>query len=677
MARADEDYMLTAEELRLKRARRRTVAGLTMIVLVVLGLGVLLARPTRNAIKGWQARRHAGNALALIEKQEWSSARDEAVAAYQLRPTEAEALRAIARLLSRTRQTQALEFWDQLSKIEPLRREDLRDNAAIALFAGDASRAATAIKQLTTHQSEPGDLLLRAQLNLQANAPDLAREDCEKILNDSRANRREQFQAAVIELQISGTNKGADAIWGRIEGIAHGTDDVALDALVVLAQRALSMNPATTSFISPSENQPDDRQIIAQTSPSTVNPPSTLNPQPSTNLSSPSALVGQAHRLPPTEDAASRLPARRDLQLGENARPTDSPFQDLGSLSHALESHPLARAVHKLLALDLLERARVAAHSELIERAVSQFTRGDADDVAALARWLNSKGEHQRVIDSIPLEQALKGRECFLQYLDALGALGRWNDIKQLLESERFPLDAVVQRMYIARCNAQLGEKTAADNNWQRALEAAGSDPIKLMQLGGFAEKNGRLNIADGAYRDALIHIPRFRPAYDGRLRVAQASHETKKIHEVLAEMLSIWPNDTAIQNDEAYTHLLLMPTKSTANSQPSTSSSFEAADPAVALEIEKVAADLVKREPKSLPHRTLLALARLRAGLVNSALDAYGIEVPEEVITPSAVAVRAVALAANGRQNEATELLRKLNRDALVPEERALVNSL
>jgi hypothetical protein len=621
MARADEDYMLTAEELRLKRGRRRTVAGLTIIVLVVLGLGVLLARPTRNAIKAWQARRHAGNALALIEKQEWSSARDEAVAAYQLRPTEPEAVRAIARLLSRTRQTQALEFWDQLSKIEPLRREDLRDDAAIALFAGDASRAATAIKQLTTHQSEPGDLLLQAQLNIQANAPDLAREDCEKILKDSRANRREQFQAAAIELQFSGANKGANAIWGRIEEIAHGTDDVSLDALVVLAQRALA---------------------------------------------SPSALLGQAHRLPPTEDSASR-----------NARPTDSPFQDLGSLSRSLESHPLAHAVHKLLALDLLERARVAAHSELIERAVSQFHQGDADGVAALARWLNSKEEYQRVIDSISLEQALKGREVFLQYLDALGALGRWNDIKQLLESERFPLDPVVQRMYIARCNAQLNEKTAADNNWQRALEATSGDPIKLMQVGGFAEKNGRLDIADGAYRDALIHIPRFRPAYDGRLRVAQASRETKKIHEVLAEMLAIWPNDTAIQNDEAYTHLLLMRTKSTANSQPSTRNSFEAADPAEALKIEKVAADLVKREPKSLPHRTLLALARLRAGLVNSALDAYGIEVPEEVITPSAVAVRAVALAANGRQNEATELLRNLNRDALVPEERTMIGSL
>ena len=622
-----EDYMLTAEELRRKRQRRRTVGGVAIAISVMLGLGVLLARPTRNAIKGWQARRHAGNALALIEKQEWSSARDEAVAAYQLRPTEPEALRAIARLLSRTRQTQALDFWDQLSKIEPLTPEDLRDDAAIALFAGDASRAATAIKQLTTHQSEPVDLLLRAQLNIQAGTPDLAWEDCEKILNDSHANHREQFQAAVIELRIDGANKNADAIWRRIEAIAHGTDDVALDALVVLAQRALSPTGGTGSVPS-SENQSDDRQVIAQTSPSVVNPSSALNPQPLTNFAAPSQLSG------------------------------------------SLQNHPLARAVHKLLALDLLERTRAAARSELIERAVSQFHQSGDDDVAALAGWLNSKGEHQRVIDSISLEHALKGRDVFLQYLDALGALRRWSDIKQLLESERFPLDPVVQRMYIARCNAQLGEKTAADNNWQRALEAARGDPIKQMQIGSFAEKNGRLDIADTAYRDALAQLPRFRPAYDGRLRVEQASRETKKIHDLLAQMLSIWPNDTAVQNDEAYTRLLLMQTKSTVNP-------LEAADPAVVEPIEKLAEQLVHDEPKSLPHRTLLALARMRAGHTNTALSAYNIEVPEEVITPSAVAVRAAALAANGRHDEAAELLRNLNRDQLVPEELALVNSL
>jgi hypothetical protein len=632
MVRADEDFMLTAEELRLKRQRRRTIAGLAIIVLVILGLGVLLARPTRNAIKAWQARRHAANAFARIENQDWSSARDEAIAAYQLRPAEPEALRAIARLLSRTRQTQALEFWDQLAKIEPLRREDLRDDAAIALFAGDTSRAGTAIKQLTTHQSEPGDLLLRAQLNIQAGAADLAWEDCEKILKDSRANRREQFQAALTELRISGANKNTDSVWRRIEANAHGTDDVSLDALVVLAQRALSPLGGKGSVPSSSSNATSS--------------------------------------VPPTSTGGASSSSPKDKPDDQNVFPP-------AELSSAIQTHPLARAMHKLLALDLLERARVAPRNELIERAVSQFSRGDPEDVAALARWLNSKGEHQRVIDSIPLEQALKGRECFLQYLDALGALSRWSDIKRLLESERFPLDPMMQRMYIARCNAQLGEKTAADNNWQRALEAARGDPIKLMQLGGFAEKNVRLDIADSAYRDAITHIPRFRSAYDGRLRVAQASRETKKIHDVLAEMLNHWPNDTAIQNDEAYTRLLLMPTRPSLNRQPSSNDRCEAADPADALQIEKIAEDLVKRKPTSLPHRTLLALARLRAGHINTALDAYNIEVPEEVITPSAVAVRAAALAANGRQKEATDLLRDLNRDQLVPEERALIASL
>ena len=597
------DYMLTAEELRLKRQRRRRIISSLLALLIVLLLSVVAARPTRNAIKGWQSRRHAEKAFTLIKKQDWSAARDEATAAYRLRATEPQALRAIARLLSKTRQMQALEFWDQLAKIAPLTREDLRDKAAMSLFAGDLNRAENTITQLTARDPEPADHLLDAQLASRLSALDRARNDCEKVVSDSRATTGEQLQANVLELQLSKDPKEADVIWLRIERISQGKDPASLDALVRLAQRALSA-------------------------------PNSASGNPKSAITSP-AIWG------------------------------------------ALDSHPDARAPHKLLALDLRDRADPSQHAALLNEGVSQFKNGSADDVAALERWLNAKGEHQRVIDSIPLEAALKGREGFLQYLDALGALGRWSDIKRLLESEHFPLDPVVQRMYIARCNAQLGEKTAADNNWQRALEAAGSDPMKLMQLGGFAEKNTRLDIADGAYRDALIHIPRFRPAYDGRLRVAQASRETKKIHEVLTKMLSIWPNDTAIQNDEAYTHLLLMPTKSTANSQPSTRNSFEAADPVEALEIEKVAADLVKREPKSLPHRTLLALARLRAGLVNSALDAYGIEVPEEVITPSAVAVRAAALAANGRQNEATELLRKLNRDALVPEERALVTSL
>src|SRR5438552_3202060 len=109
------------------------------------------------------------------------------------------------------------------------------------------------------------------------------------------------------------------------------------------------------------------------------------------------------------------------------------------------------------------------------------------------------------------------------------------------------------------RCNAQLGEKAAAENNWQRALEAAAGDPGKLITLGDYAEKNGIVDVAQSAFDNAAIQSPKLRLAQQGRLRLAQRSSDTGKIHAVLADMLKIWPNDDAVQNDEGYTRLLLM----------------------------------------------------------------------------------------------------------------------
>jgi hypothetical protein len=615
---SSKDYMLTAEELRLKRQRRRRIISIVLTLVIVLVLGAIAARPTRNAIKGWQSRRHAEKAFALIEKQDWSAARDEASAAYQLRPTEPQALRAIARFLTRARQVQALEFWDQLAKIAPLTREDLRDEAAMALFAGDLHRAETAIKQLTDKAPESADLLLDAQLASRLSEIDRARDDCKKIAADSRATTREQLQANVLELQLSKDPKAqADVVWPRIEKISQGKDPASLDALVLLGQRALSI-------------------------------PQSAIPNPQSAISAPDSAI---------DNSQSAIQARE--------------------ISRALDSHPLAHAPHKLLALDLLDHADPSQHAALLNRGVSQFKNGTADDVAALEGWLNAKGEYQRVIDAIPVEQALKGRAAFLQYLDALGALKQWAQIKQLLESERFPLDAFMARMYVARCNAQLGEKTAADNNWQRGIEAAAGDAPKLMQIAEFAEKNGVLDVADNAYANAIAAAPSLRQAYQGRLRIAQASTDTKRIHDLLATMLNIWPNDTAIQNDEAYTRLLLLGgMRAVASTEVSDQIGGTSSTSSELRAIEKLAEDLVAREAKSLPHRTLLALARLRAGLPQSALDAYGIDVPDEARTPSATAVRCATLMANGRIEEAKALLADLNRDQLLPEEKALIES-
>src|SRR5205823_9768812 len=225
----------------------------------------------------------------------------------------------------------------------------------------------------------------------------------------------------------------------------------------------------------------------------------------------------------------------------------------------ALEKHPLARAPQKLLAVDLKIHEHAEERDALVADAIARWKDAGPDDLTALATWLNGKGEFQRELDAIPLEKALQARDLFLQHVDALGGLGRWSEIKQLLDRDTFPLDPVVQKMYLARCNAQLGEKAASENNWQRAFEAARGDPTKLLMLASYAEKNGAVEIAGAAYYEAVAEAPKLRAAHQGRLRLAQATNDTKRIHAVLADMLAVWPNDPAVQNDEGYTRLLLL----------------------------------------------------------------------------------------------------------------------
>jgi hypothetical protein len=635
MVRSD-DILLTAEELRLCRRKRsiwRVVVLLFVLVIVATFFG---ARPASNAIKAWQARRHAQRAFAYINNEQWNDAQKEAIAAYQLRPGEPQALRAVARFLSRVREPEALDFWKQLQNRQSLTREDRRDEVSIALAGNDLSVAELALKDLLTRKDSPAapaDWLLAAQVAQQKSETDEARKFAQKVLDDSRADEPTQFQAALLTLAIATPGNAAassiDAAWARLRKLAEGKTKTALVALVVLAQHALSRAGETGSV-----------------------PSSFLVPSPSQK-----------------KDGTEFIP------------PND--------LVRALENHPLAKTPHKLLALDLQMHADPTQREALISRAIADWKNADGASLVALATWLDEKGEYQRQLDTIPLGRAMQSRDLFLQHLDALGALDRWSEIKQLLESEHFPLDQIEQRMYVARCNARLGEKVASENNWKRALEAAGGNSGKLMTLAEYAERNGANETAEVAYATATNESPKLRAAWQGRLRLAQASGGTKEIHAVLTGMLAIWPHDSAIQNDEAYTRLLLLFSNGRNDEAPAFAGLLRKLSRAggrgrpmtndeTLKEIEQLAKKLLERNPRSLPHRTLLALARLWQNRVAEALDAYAkIQVAPNALTPSALAVHAAVLAANDRIDDAKTEAAQIKVDNLLPEEKALIQNL
>ena len=434
----DQDFIISPEDAqRARRKRRIIVIGSLVLVLAIL-FGVFGRRPAGHAIRAWQAQRHAQKAFDFINKEQWTDARSEALAVYQLSPGEPEALRAVARYLTRLHSIEALDFWKELSRKTSLTRLDVRDQAMIAVIGGDIALADTAVDELIDAHAEPADWLLAAQLAIQKNLPDEAKSYLAKIVADSRATESEQFRAALLQLSLAANSptERANALT-RLEKSAEGKTATSLDALVVLAQNTLSA-PADSS---------------------------------------------------------------------------DSTRNEAGRLASALENHPLAKAKHKLLAFDLRIHADPTQREQLIARAIADWKDSDPVDRLDLARWLNSKGEYQRAIDSIPLEKAVQSSDLFLQHLDALAGLGRWKEVEQLLRSGRFPLEPFLEAMYLARCNSQLGEQTASANNWQRALETAQGDARKLITLAQYAEQNNNTEIAEAAYNGAAAAEPKLRMA--------------------------------------------------------------------------------------------------------------------------------------------------------------------
>ena len=340
----------------------------------------------------------------------------------------------------------------------------------------------------------------------------------------------------------------------------------------------------------------------------------------------------------------------------------------LTEVANALENHPAARPFHKLLALEVRARQDPILTDQYVADAVERF--GNAarlaqiypgsvqaadETLATLAAWLNKIGRPAKTLEVLPQARAVQRQDLFLHYINALAALQRWNDLKNLLTSERSPIEPVLQHMYLAVAQTHLSSVTGATNEWQRALEVANT-PEKLLALAKYAEQNSANDIADAAYSQAIKIAPKDRGAYDGRLRLALKAGHTPQAQTIAAEIAQLWPDDLAARNQDAYLRLLL------------------GASDGVAEVAERDAEVLARKEPRNWLARATLGLARLRLGRNKDALSAIrSIRVTGNE-PPGALAVRAAILAANGYEEGPRSDAHNLGSEHLLPEERALI---
>ena len=633
-ANKNDPDLIPPEERRARRFRRLLFLAIPAAVAVVAAI-YFAAPPIGGAIKAWQSRRLARQAFAMIDQKKWSDANTKARDAYLLRPTEPEGWRAIARLASRTGQgATALEWWKKVDGEHRLTVEDRREYAGAALAAGEISVAAKQVEALLAQRNGPApiDIVFAGQVAARQNDPVLAVDYAERALADKRAKPYEILAAATLILSVTTPySQPYASAWQQIEAVARDPKNPgSLDALVVLArEEALPPMPPVG----------DNASLSLDTT--------------STSKSTPDTQFGDTLTLNLTATPPPAPPGRT-ISLTE--------------VANALEKHPDASPYHKLLALEVRARQDPVLTDQYVADAVERFGNaarlaqlyeGSAqladDTLAALAAWLNKIGRPAKTLEVLPQARASQRQDLFLHYLNALAALQRWSDVKDLLTRERFPIEPVLQHMYLAAAQTHLGSATAATNEWQRALEAANT-PEKLLALAGYAEQNHANDVADRAYSEAIRLTPKNRGAYVGRLRVALASDHTAEAQTIAGEIVKLWPDDAAARNQNDYLRLLL------------------GASGDVAEAAERQAQILVAQEPLNWSARATLGLARLRLGRNADALAVFRTVRATGSEPPGALAVRAAILAVNGYEEGARGDAHNLGAQRLLPEERALI---
>jgi tetratricopeptide (TPR) repeat protein len=328
--------------------------------------------------------------------------------------------------------------------------------------------------------------------------------------------------------------------------------------------------------------------------------------------------------------------------------------EETGEVLRRLRALPGDNLGREFLVSDLEMCLQPARRPDVLAETIERYRFGGDEKLLLLARWLNGKGEFKRTLEAVPLGLATGKQELFLAYCDAVAGLGDWPGLGKILVAQKLPIPDWLAELYRARVDTELKNDREAAAHWNQAQLLAAPTPEALIHLGDYAEKVGELGEASKAYR-RLVRFDKFmRQAYVSLVRVHERKSDTAELRRIMEEMVKVYPDDPAPQNDLAYLELLL------------------------GVNVEnawKTAQKLTAKYPDLIAYRTTLALADLRRKDSAGARKAY--EKSTLVWDQALPAWQAVYVAVVGQLGD-TNLARKLAatipQARLKPEEKDLV---
>lgn len=238
IARLKSAEGVLAPQLERQRTRRRTVVIVLAVVFVIFGATMFQMQPLMREVSKFRSRRFAAKAEVDLAAERWQDAQIKAQSAYQIRPDEPSAIRAVARLQSLTgNAAAAVRFWEILQKTGAMTVADRRMYAEDRLRAGAPGEAREDVEKLLADTpNDPANLRLAAKLAATEKKPEQAVEYASRALALEPTNPQAMMLLGLLQWESPQPATKAAGVATLLRAAADN-GKFGLEALVFLASR--------------------------------------------------------------------------------------------------------------------------------------------------------------------------------------------------------------------------------------------------------------------------------------------------------------------------------------------------------------------------------------------------------------------------------------------------------
>ena len=227
-------------------------------------------------------------------------------------------------------------------------------------------------------------------------------------------------------------------------------------------------------------------------------------------------------------------------------------------LTRILTNRPSPGLDHVLAAAEFVRRADTNSVLDWIPRVIgSARASKESSSFAAASLWLLDRGQHEALIQMLPLEETLKVGTLLPVLLQAYSQAGDFQRIREVVDHPNAALNPFDRALYRGTLSLQTGKGQDAETHWMEAQNLA-TNRFLLQRLADTTTRAGFWRIAAACWKRLIPMVPNRLEAAAGFLRTAERSKDARLSLEAHRRFLEVVPNDFGVRTEAAYLQLVL-----------------------------------------------------------------------------------------------------------------------